>query len=105
MTVDSQWLRIGYPLSMIKSLPFVGKKFRQLESGMQRVSQSTNTLQAELLAERREAKRKISIQQGLLQKQHDVIDQLQWRLDNSTATLAELTENSNTVAIAATESP
>lgn len=103
--VDSQWLRIGYPLSLIKSLPFIGKRFRQLESGMQRVSQSTNTLQAELMAERREAKRKNSIQQGLLQKQRDVIDKLQWRLDNSNATLAELTDNSGTEATTVTESP
>lgn len=68
-----EWVRLAYPYSIFKSLPLIGRHFRNAEADLQRISQNASRATIALEAERKQSRHRISEQQ-------EQIEELKWRL-------------------------
>ncbi len=60
------WIRLGYPYSLLGTLPVIGRTVRRLEAELLRVSQRTSRMVAELEGARKELRRRVYKQPVLL---------------------------------------
>jgi putative sugar O-methyltransferase len=72
-------VRLGYPMSLVKSIPVAGTTFRNLETAILRVNQTAENLRQRLETEQTESRH----QQQLLKEQGLLINDLRKRLDKS----------------------
>jgi putative sugar O-methyltransferase len=89
MAEDQRYrVRLEYPWSLARSLPLVGAPFRQLESSLHKHNQTALGLQTALNEETAEARHR----QRVLEVQHDLLESLQSRLDQTVQDLRAETE-------------
>ncbi len=79
----ADWVRIGYPYSLLRPLPLIGQTVRRLEEGLLRASQRASAAVIALEGERKESRRRIAELRGLLGRQRQLVEQLQGRLDQA----------------------
>jgi putative sugar O-methyltransferase len=77
------WVRMGYPYSLFRALPVIGKTFRRLEDELLRASRRASGATVALAGERRQSRRRIGELGELLRRQRELVDQLQSRLDET----------------------
>jgi putative sugar O-methyltransferase len=84
----SEWTRLPYPFLLFRSLPKLGKIFRQIEFELHRVSLRASSLRGALEGERKRSRRRIAAHQRLLRRQKGTIERLQRYLDQAISGLS-----------------